>query len=959
MLDNAYDFQKIEDSATKLWDEKKVVDKALEYDPEKPLFSFLEGPPTANAPPALHHVEVRVYKDLVCRYKFMQGYSVPRKGGWDCHGLPVEVQVEKKLGLATKKDVVQYGIDKFTALCRQDVFSYIKEWDRLTKKMAFWVDLEHPYVTLDNNYIESVWWSLKQLYDKRLLYEDHKVLPYCPRCGTSLSSHEVALGYNDVTETAITVAFRLKDEEKYVLAWTTTPWTLPGNVALAVGKNMAYAVVEEQGKQYILAKAAVERYFKDAVIIQELNGEDLLGKEYVPLFDYYVGKVDKKAWVIVDGEFVTTDEGTGIVHQAPAFGEEDFDNCKKKDIAFVQPINEDGLFTHDAEDFEGLAAKEADPQIIARLEEDGALFRAAPHMHSYPFCWRCDTPLIYYALKSWFIKVSNYKQQLLENNEKISWTPSHIKEGRFGNWLEGVKNWALSRSKFWGTPLPVWRCTCGAERMIGSIKELKELAIDAPEEIDLHRPMIDNIKLKCFCGKEMVRVPEVIDCWYDSGSAAFAQFHYPFENEERFKKAFPYDFISEAIDQTRGWFYTLHVLGTLLFQSPAYKSVVCAGHVVDEKGEKMSKSKGNVLNPWDVFEKVGVDSVRLQFCSTDPGNAKRFGYESINENIKPFITVLWNSCKYVSQVIENSEIDSKNLAREDLWMVSKTNSLVKKVTESLDKNDFHICVQEIKNFVNEDLSRWYIKLVRERVGEKDPTVAYTLKYALDAVTRLLAPFAPYISEEIYCKVLKGEKESVHLESWPKIGTINNELEEKMDSAKEITQSILFAREAINRGVRWPVGEVIIATVDANSKAAVRTFSDIIKGQTNCKTLVLADAFSRNEEDFAKAPFRKGEVFVSKAVSAELEAEGYAREIVRRIQQMRKNAGLKVEDRVEAYIKAPGFLKESLLITASQIKEKVGAEKLTISDHTPEKQFNSVAKVKVKEYEVELFIEKKN
>ncbi|MFH1182424.1 MAG: isoleucine--tRNA ligase [Candidatus Woesearchaeota archaeon] len=959
MLENAYDFKRVEEAVSKLWEEKQVMEKAISYDPNKPLFSFLEGPPTANAPPALHHIEVRVFKDLVCRYKFMQGFTVPRKGGWDCHGLPIEVQVEKKLGLATKKDVVQYGIGKFSALCRQDVFSFIKDWEKLTKKMAFWIDLKNPYVTLDNNYIESVWWSLKQLYDKRLLYEDHKVLPYCPRCGTSLSSHEVALGYNDVTETAITIAFRLKDQDRYMLAWTTTPWTLPGNVALAVSKDMNYVVVEEAGKQYILAKSAVERYFKDAVIIQELSGEDLIGKEYVPLFDFYTGKVDKKAWVVVDADFVTADEGTGIVHQAPAFGEEDFDNCKKQDIAFVQPLNEEGLFTKEAEDFEGLAAKEADPKIIARLEADGCLFRAALHTHSYPFCWRCDTPLIYYALKSWFVKVRSYKQQLLENNEKIQWYPDHIKHGRFGNWLEGVKDWALSRSKFWGTPLPIWRCSCGSERMIGSIRELKEHAISLPQKLDLHRPMIDEIKLKCFCGKEMTRVPEVIDCWYDSGSACFAQFHYPFENEDMFRKSFPYDFISEAIDQTRGWFYTLHVLGTLLFGSNAYKSVVCAGHVVDEKGEKMSKSKGNILNPWDVFEKVGVDSVRLQFCSTDPGNAKRFGYESINENIKPFLVVLWNSCRYVAQVLENSEIDGKNLAKEDLWLVSRTNSLVKKVTESLDRNDYHICTQEIKNFVNEDLSRWYIKLVRQRVAEKDPTAAYTLRYAVDAIARLLAPFTPYLSEEIYHKVLKGEKESVHLESWPEKGEINEELETKMDSAKEITQAILFARDSLSRGVRWPVGEVIVTTLDAAVNAAIRTFSEIIKAQTNCKTLVLADFFSRNEEDYAKAPFRKGEVYVSKAVNAELEAEGYSREIVRRIQQMRKNARLKIEDRIEAFVRAPGFLRESLLLAAMQIKEKVGAEKLTISDRSPEKQFTSAAKVKVKEYDVELFIEKKH
>ncbi|MBN2454749.1 isoleucine--tRNA ligase [Candidatus Woesearchaeota archaeon] len=958
MLERSYDFKKIEEKAQKLWEEKGVIQKALSYDDSKPLFSFLEGPPTANAPPALHHVEVRVFKDLFCRYKFMQGFTVPRKGGWDCHGLPVEVQVEKKLGFLTKKDVLAHGVGKFNRLCREDVFTHINDWEKLTEKMAFWIDLKSPYVTLDTNYTESVWWSLKQLYEKKLLYEDHKVLPYCPRCGTSLSSHEVALGYNDITEETITVAFRMKESERYLLAWTTTPWTLPGNVALAVHPDIVYSVVEHEGKQYILAKDAIPRYFKEPVVIEEFNGSDIVGKEYVPLFSYYEGKVDKKAWIVTDAKFVTTEEGTGIVHQAPAFGEEDYDNCREKGLAFVQPINEDGIFTDEAPDFKGLYAKDADPKIIDYLEKEGSLFRKEPYTHTYPFCWRCDTALLYYAMKSWFIKVSEYKEQLLENNQKISWYPSHIKDGRFGNWLESAKNWALSRSKFWGTPLPIWRCECGEEKVIGSIKELKEEAVSVPPNLDLHKPVIDAVKLKCKCGKEMTRVPEVIDCWYDSGAATFAQFHYPFENEARFKKGFPYDFIAEAIDQTRGWFYTLHVLGTLLFGENAYKSAVCAGHVVDEKGEKMSKSKGNVLDPWDAFEKVGVDAVRLHMCSTDPGNAKRFGFETLNETTTPFFVVLWNSCRFVSEFLEGQKKDGKNLAKEDQWLISRTNALISDVTKYLENHDYHICLQKIKNFVNDDLSRWYIKIVRERAADQDPALAYSLGYAAETISKLIAPFAPYLSEEIYQTVVKGEKESVHLESWPKGGKVDAGIEERMDVIKEITQSILAAREELNRGVRWPLGEGIIVTKEEKAKAAIRTFSDIVKSQTNTKKLILTGKFGRNPEDYIRCTFSLGEIYISKALTEELEAEGYSREIIRRVQYLRKVAGLKKSDRVDVVLKAEKAFKERLSSFYSHIKERIGAEYFGVSEDRPEKGFLTSSKARIKDKEFEIFLNKK-
>ena len=628
-----YNFKHVEEEITKFWNKQgKEIKKSLQYDPNKKLYSFLEGPPTANAPPGLHHVEARVFKDLFCRFKYMQGFTVPRKGGWDCHGLPVEVQVEKSLKLNSKKDILNYGIGKFNKHCKESVFSYIKEWNKLTDKMAFWIDLENPYITLDNKYIESVWWSLKELYNKKMLYEGHKVVPFCPRCETPLSSHEVALGYKDITEPAIYVKFKLKNyKNRYLLAFTTTAWTLPSNLAIGADKNLIYVVVKEGNEEYVLLKSLVNKLFENPKIIEEFKGEKLKGLKYESMFPYF--KNLKNSFRIILVDFVSAEEGTGLIHLAPAFGEDDYEVCKLNKIDFVKPIDETGHFSNEVSDFKRMFVKDADPKIIEYLEKKGILFKKENYTHTYPFCWRCETPLIYYAMKSWFIKVSSIRQELLKNNEKINWIPKHIKEGRFGNWLEGAKDWALSRKKFWGTPLPIWRCNkCKNEIVIGSIKELKDLS-GMKKEVDLHKPEIDEVKIKCNkCKSAMIRVPDVIDCWYDSGSATFAQFHYPFENKEIFEKSFPYDFIAEAIDQTRGWFYTLHVLGTLLFGKNAYKNVVCAGLVVDENGEKMSKSKGNIINPREMFNTVGVDATRLQFCISEPGDDKKFSVKLVNQN---------------------------------------------------------------------------------------------------------------------------------------------------------------------------------------------------------------------------------------------------------------------------------------------------------------------------------------
>jgi len=827
----------------------------------------------------------------------MQGYTVPRKGGWDCHGLPVEVQVEKALKLKSKKEVLKYGIGKFIEKSRESVFSYIEEWNKLTEKMAYWVDLENPYSTLDNKYIESVWWSLKELHSRGLLYEGHKVVPFCPRCETPLSSHEIALGYKDLVEKTVIVKFKLKDKaNRYFLAWTTTPWTLPSNLALAVHPDFKYVVIKEGKNEYILAESFVDKYFDNPEIIETLTGSELEAMKYEPLFDYF--KNLKKSFRVLLAKFVTAEEGTGIVHMAPAFGEDDYNLCKEEGVDFVQPITSSGIFTDEVSDFKGLFVKEADPKIIDWLEKKNKLFKVEEYEHTYPFCWRCDSPLIYYAMLSWFIKVSKFRDELLNFNDKINWYPKHIKEGRFGEWLSGAKDWALSRSKFWGTPLPIWRCKCGKERVIGSKEELERLSGKKIE--DLHKPLIDEVKIKCECGKVMERVPEVIDCWYDSGSASFAQYHYPFENKEFVEKNLPYDFISEAIDQTRGWFYTLHVLGVLLFNKNAYSTCVCAGHVVDENGEKMSKSKGNVLDPWKVFDSVGVDAVRLQFCVTDPGSQKRFGIDLVNQLVSPFLRILWNCYIYTKQV-ENVKVKG-SLQLEDKWIISKVNSLVSSVTGSLNDNDYHACLSKFINFVNEDLSRWYIKLVRDR---KDKAVYETLIYVFDSLLKLLAPFAPYITESIYQDLI-GKDKSIHFCSWPEIDKkkIDIKLEKQMDLAKEVVTLALAEREKVQLGVRWPLKKL-----EVSIEEPVNNLTNLIKQQVNVKTVVLKKG--------------KLKVKLDTQLTKALEQEGFVRELMRKIQSLRKKNGLKMEDKIVLSILSDYDISKF----KKQILDKVGAKSL--------------------------------
>ncbi len=843
----------IEENILKYWKKESIMEETLKEHKDRKLFSFLEGPPTANAPPALHHVEVRVFKDLVNRYYYMKGYNVPRKAGWDCHGLPVEVQVEKELKLSTKKEVIEYGLDKFNEKCRESVFSHIKEWDELTRRMAYWIDLNNPYITMDNDYIESVWWSLKKIWEKDLLYEGYRVVPYCARCGTPLSSHEVAQGYKNIKETTVIVAFRAVDKDYSFLAWTTTPWTLLSNLALAVNPDIKYVVIKYRGEKYLLAKNIAEIRFKDAEVIEEILGKDLLGQEYHPLFNHFKGKLEKPSWMIIPGDFVTTDEGTGIVHIAPAFGEDDYNVGVVNDLPLVNPIGEDGCFTDQVPELAGMFAKDADEKIIQLLDDMGYLITKYQYEHDYPYCWRCNTPLLYYAMKSWFVKVSSINEKLLKNNEKIAWYPEHIKEGRFGNWLENARDWGLSRNRFWGTPLPIWKCEeCDKHEVIGSRDELIEKAEENIDEtIDLHRPYVDKIHIKCKCGKKMRRVEYVIDCWYDSGAGSFAQFHHPFENKEQFTENMPYDFISEATDQTRGWFYTLLVLSTILFDKPAYKNCVVGGLLLDDNGEKMSKSNKNIIDPWELFNKVGADAVRLQMCSQAPWNARRFGIDSLNETVVPLLRTLWNCYHFTVRYMmldnfdaRNEKIDENELQIEDKWILDVADLVVGEVSKQLDANNFHVALTTINNFIVEDLSRWYIKLIRDRLWLEDTDgvinpskkAAYmTLNKAFEKTCLIMSPLAPFITEEIYQNIIKTSEKSIHHMPWPKPGHIDSKLIAQMSIARKMVEAGANCRQQAKIKLRYPIEKVTIIG-DKTVAESTETLKEVIIKQLNTKTI---------------------------------------------------------------------------------------------------------------------------
>ncbi len=899
----AIDFKSVEEEARSVWSKhKEEIKSAVQDDVNKKLFSFLEGPPTANAPPGLHHLEVRTFKDIICKYKFMNGFSVPRKGGWDCHGLPVEVQVEKALGLNSKKEVLTYGENKFIDKCKVSVFSNIDEWNASTEELDYWVDLDNPYRTLDNNYVESIWWSLKELHKKDLLYEGNKVVPFCPRCSTPLSSHEVSQGYKEVKEKSLIVKVKLNDDDRKLLVWTTTPWTLPSNVAIAVNPKLTYVTVEHEGEKLILVDTLVENYFEDAKILEKFSGKSLIKKTYEPLMPYF--KDLEGAFKIIGGDFVTTEDGTGIVHMAPAFGEDDYEVCKNAGIPFVQPVDQSGHFTNEVPDFEGKFIKDCDKDIGLKLHDEGKVFKVLNYKHDYPFCWRCDSPLMYYAVKSWFVASTKVKEKMIKENQKINWLPKHIKDGRFGMWLDNIKDWNLSRFKFWGTPLPIWRCECGKEKIIGSVEELRKESNKEFKEYDLHRPWIDEHKLTCECGKEMTRIKDVIDCWYDSGSAIFAQFHYPFENKEEFERRFPYDFISEAIDQTRGWFYTMHALSTMLFDSLGYKNVVCAGLILDADGEKMSKTKGNMIKPREMFDSVGVDAVRLQMCSNDTGNSKRFSEEMVRDSVLPFLNVLYNCKTYYSQ-LKNEKL---NKAIEDEWILSRLNQVIGEVNVFIDNFEIDKAMMAVKDFTVNDLSRTYIRITRDRIDTKE-----ILGEVLEKISLMLAPFAPYISESVYQLFHIGE--SVHLAKWPEINSknVNKKLEEEFVYALEVIEKGLKFRDKNQRGLKWPLSKAIISS----DKKLRKEIQEIVMSQLNVKNLEFKVADELDVElDLEMTP--------------ELEAEGFARELSRKIQAQRKALGLKKENSINLKINSPD-MKEILSTQLDFLKERTGSKDLVFVD----------------------------
>lgn len=912
-----YDFKSVEQEARKVWKKhSKKIENAVQDRKGKPLFSFLEGPPSANGPPELHHLEVRTFKDIICKFKYMNGFSVPRKGGWDSHGLPVEVQVEKALGLKDKKAILDYGVGKFTKKARESVFEYIKDWEKSTEELNYWIDLKNPYVTLENNYIESVWWSLSELYKKGMLYEGYKVVPFCPRCETPLSSHEVAQGYKDIKEDSVYIAFKVKGKKnEYILAWTTTPWTLPGNVALAVGEKIDYVKVKLPDGDLLIVGKEKANLVHGGKIVEKLKGKDLIDLEYEPLFDIK-DLQNENSHKIVSADFVTTDEGTGIVHIAVMYGEDDYQLGMEKNLPAVHTVGQDGKFLENVKEFYGRFVKSAEKDIIENIKKRHLLFKIESFTHSYPFCWRCDTPLLYYGITSWFISASKVRKKMMKLNKQINWEPKHIKNGRFGKWLEGAKDWNLSRFKFWGTPLPIWRCdSCKNEKIIGSIAELKKNSSKKiTGKIDLHKPWIDNVKIKCKCGKIMKRVPDVIDGWYDSGSAPFAQFHYPFENKKEFARKFPYDFISEGVDQTRGWFYTMHVLSTILFNKPAYKNVISAGLVVDSKGEKMSKSKGNVIKIRGLFDQAGVDATRLQFCTIDVGSQKRFSFDLMRESVIPFLTMLYNSGRYYNQ-LENKK---GKLKLEDKWIISRLNSTIIEVEENLEKFKIDTSFKAITEFIVKDFSRGYIKITRDRKDTKQ-----IVRECLEKISLLLAPFAPYLSEFIHSNF---SKESVHLSSWPKRDKkkINKKLEKEFELAFKIIEEGFASRDRIQIGLKWPLANAIIM---AESKPSIE-IQEIIKSQLNIKTLRFK-------------PGKELSVELDPKLTPELEAEGYAREISRQIQAFRKKLGLQKTQKVRVVIFTDDKFKKILNIQKDFIKTRVNAKKLEVVTTSKERFKNRI------------------
>lgn len=935
-------FPKIEEEILKFWQEKKIFAKTLAQTKNGKPFVFFEGPPTANAKPGIHHVLARVLKDIIPRYKTMQGYYVERKAGWDTHGLPVELEMEKKLGIRGKPDIEKYGIAEFNKKCKESVWQYKKDWENFSERIAFWLDYEQAYVTYENYYIETLWSILKEIWKKELLVQDYKVVPHCPRCGTTLSSHEVAQGYKNVEDTSLYLKFPVQGENKnYFFVWTTTPWTLPGNVAVAVNPKANYVKVKIGDDYLILAEPRLNSLEKFE-IIEKYQGKDLVGKKYEPL--YRASGQNGRIYEIIAGDFVSMEDGTGLVHIAPAFGEDDMNVIKSFNAKVQTPdekfpilmtVNADGTMGSQIIG-EGKFVKEADKDVMADLKKRGLLWKEDKIQHDYPFCWRCDSPLIYYAKKSWFIKMSEpkIKEQLIKNNQKINWVPNFIKNGRFGIWLEELKDWALSRERYWGTPLPIWRCQkCHESKIIGSFDELEKLT--GKKVVDPHRPYIDEFNFKCEkCDGEMSRVLEVIDCWFDSGAMPFAQHHYPFENEKRYEKkeVYPADFIAEGLDQTRGWFYTLLAISTLLDKEPAYKNVICHGLVLTESGEKMSKTRGNVIHPENMINKYGADALRFYFYSVNqPNESKFFSEKQVDAIVKRVFLILWNVVSFYQMYVGQSEIS--NLEKQDLenildqWIVAKLNLLIKEVSADLDKYAIMEASRKIAVFIDE-LSTWYLRRSRDRFKSEDQKIKMsairTLRHVIFNITRLMAPFTPFITEYIY-QQMKGNKESVHLTAWPK-PEYESELEEQIMNQMQIIREIaglgLEQRAKNNLAIRQPLSKIIIKF--PGLKELDKELEEILLSELNIKKIEYQPATEKSVE-------------LDLYLTDELKEEGIIRELIRSINDLRKKTGLTIDDRVEIFYQAENKLSVIIQKNLEYLKKQTLAEKIEKKENLETKQ----------------------
>jgi len=960
-VDSKVDFARLEKEILSYWKEGEVFNRSVEGRKGAKRYVFYEGPPTANGSPGIHHVLSRLFKDVVCRYRTMKGFYVPRKAGWDSHGLPVELEVEDDLGLTSKAQIEEYGMAKFNQRCRESVLKYIQEWERMTERIGCWLDMENPYKTLDNGYIESCWWAIKQMWDKGLVYQGYKVTPHCPRCGTSLSSHEVALGYRDDAEDPSVYIkfktylssggdteihqklFRLAlSRDTYFLAWTTTPWTLPGNTALAVAPDADYAIVEVGNEYLILADALREQVgLGDKRVAEKVKGSYLVKAGYEPLFNPHKYRVERKRpqsyldldvtrmttvfevqqpredleYKVIAGGFVSMEEGTGIVHIAPAFGEVDFEAGEENGLDFVQPVDLQGKIIG-TYPFSGKFVKDADPLIIEDLEQRGLLYRSGTIIHTYPFCWRCDTPLLYYAKEAWYIKTTAVKDRLTRGNDEINWYPEHIKHGRFGDWLENNVDWAISRERYWGTPLNIWRCqSCGKLECVGSVADLKAKSSQRSAITDLHRPYIDEITFPCSgCGGAMRRVPEVIDCWFDSGAMPLAQWHYPFENKEQFEQNFPADFICEAIDQTRGWFYSLHAISTLLFDRPCFKNVICLGHVVDAQGEKMSKSKNNVVDPWKVVDSYGADALRWYLLTSAPAeNVHRFSTTTMVEAMRKDLLTLWNIYSFFVLYANIDRFvprpgEAVSFSPLDNWAMSELNRLTRDVTRALEGYDLTPAARRVGEFVD-GLSNWYVRRSRRRFwksGEDaDKRAAYTTLYrCLETLSRLLAPLIPFIAEELYrnlvCSVDPQAPQSVHLSDFPEAeeDKINDGLNDEVRLAMRIASLGRAARAKAGIKVRQPLARAVVVLSQESEKSALQKFSSDVMEELNVKKLEFAkDRLAEALPGYAMADDGKYQVAVETEPSPQLVAEGLSREIVRHIQTMRRAAGFDVADHI--------------------------------------------------------------